>query len=118
VFNCENIPEIHYDFQTSIELMSNKESVARDLALMLKKNLPEFTLKLESAFKKNDVKEIHTIIHKLHGGICYVMAPRLEYLVEHLETACKKFPENIPLITPYIIPSIKKLEDELTHIFD
>ncbi|MES2203678.1 MAG: Hpt domain-containing protein [Pseudomonadota bacterium] len=117
MFNRAHIPETHYDFQASVQLMGNKESVARELAVMLKEQLLEFGTQLKIAFEKNNPTEIQTIAHKLHGGICYVITPRLKYLIAQLETACKQHPEDIPLIKPYIGSSIDDLYATLTHTF-
>lgn len=118
MFNRAHIPETHYDLRASLQLMGNKETVARELAIMLKEMLPAFKDQLSLAFKKNDPEEIRTIAHKLHGGICYVITPRLKYLITHLETACKQRPEEIKLISPYICPSINDLYTALTHAFE
>lgn len=117
MFNRARIPETHYDFQASVKLMGNKEPVARELAIMLKDQLPELKTQLETAFKTNNLEKIQTAAHKLHGGICYVIAPRLKYLIVQLETACKQHPEDIPLISPYIPSSIDELYKTLTRTF-
>ncbi len=117
VFNRAHIPETHYDLQASLRLMSNKEPVARELAMMLKEQLLEFNTQLQIAFEKNNPEEIQAVAHKLHGGICYVITPRLKYLISQLETACKQRPEDIKLISPYIGPSINDLLATLTHTF-
>ena len=118
MFNRAHIPETHYDLQASLQLMGNKEPVARELAMMLKDQLPEFNTQLLAAFEKNDAQEIQTVAHKLHGGICYVITPKLKYLISQLETACKQRPEDIKLISPYIGSSINDLHAALTHTFE
>lgn len=118
MFNRTHIPEIHYDLAASLQLLGNNESVARELAMVLKDQLIEFNTKLQAAFSENDVQAIQTIAHKLHGGLCYVISPRLKYLISQLEAACKQRPEDIPLIFPYIGSSIDDLHATLTHTFE
>ncbi len=117
MFNRAHIPEIHYDWRASLQLMGNKESVTQELAVMLQKSLPEFKAQLQAAFEKNDRSAIQTTAHKLHGGLCYVSAPRLKYLINSLETACKQRPEDIAFITPYIGTSIDALHTILAQQF-
>ena len=117
MFNREHIPETHYDWRSSLQLMGNKESVAQELAIILREMLPKFKAQLQFAFTKNDPQEIQTVAHKLHGGLCYVITPRLKYLITQLETACKQCPENISSITPYIGSSIEALQTALTEKF-
>ena len=118
MFNRAHIPETHYDCQASLQLMGNKASVARELAVMLKEQLPQFNTELRAAFEKNDTQEIQMVAHKLHGGICYVITPRLKYLITQLETACKQHPEDIKLISPYIGSSINDLYVALTQTYN
>lgn len=117
MFNRAHIPETHYDWRASLELMGNKEAVTKELALLLQDMLPKFMVQLQAAFAKNDPAEIQIAAHKLHGGLCYVIAPRLKYLIHHLETACKQRPEEISFITPYIGSSIDALHAALTQTF-
>lgn len=118
MFNRAHIPETHYDFNASLQLMGNKESIVRELALMLKDQLPTLNLQLQTAFKNNDTQAIQYAAHKIHGGIAYVISPRLKYLISQLETACKQYPDNIRLIFPYIGSSIDDLLAALTDTFD
>jgi len=117
VFNRAHIPETHYDFQASLQLMGNKESVVRELAVMLKSQLSPLNTQLQTAFEKNDTQALQAAAHKLHGGIAYVISPRLKYLISQLETACKQHSDNIPLIFPYIGSSIDDLHAALTNTF-
>lgn len=117
MFNRAHIPETHYDFNASLQLMGNKESVVRELALMLKDQLSPLNLQLQTAFEKNDTQAIQYAAHKIHGGIAYVISPRLKYLISQLETACKQHPENIPFIFPYIGSSIDDLHAAITDKF-
>lgn len=116
MFKHVNIPDTHYDWHASLQLIGNNKSAAQELSLMLKELLLEFKEKFQAAFKDNNIAEIHLLAHKLHGGVCYVFAPRVEYLMDQLETACKKNPEDILLIAPYVIPSIEALEQALTTL--
>ena len=116
-FNCTDIPKADYDLPASLKLLGNNQAIVRELALMLRTLLPEFASKLRSAFEKNDPQEIQAVAHKLHGGICYVIAPRLQYLIGCLETACKQQTKDISIISPYIIPSIEALDKTLAHTF-
>ena len=117
MFDYRRIPETHYDLQASLKLMGNKEPVARELAIMLKDQLLQFKTQLQAAFERSNAQEIQTVAHKLHGGICYVITPRLKYLITQLETACKLRPENIKLISPYIGSSIDNLHAVLSLTF-
>ncbi len=117
MFNIESIPSKHYDLTASLKIMNNNEPVVRELADMLYKNLPEFKHQLHTAFSENNIAVIQALAHKLHGGICYVISPRLESLLSQLQSACKQSPEQIPLISPHIIPSIDALETTLRDTF-
>lgn len=117
VFDSAHIPATHYDLPASLKLMGKKESVVRELAIMLRELLPDFNAQLKLAFEKGDTQEIQLVAHKLHGGICYVVTPRLKYLINCLETACKQHTEEIALIKPYIGSSIDALHDILTKTF-
>ena len=117
MFNRAHIPETHYDWEASLRLMGNKEAVTEELALLLRDMLPEFGSQLQTAFEKNDLFNIQIVAHKLHGGLCYVVTPRLKYLISQLETACKQRPEEISFISPYIGSSIDALHATLTKTF-
>ncbi|MCD8524847.1 MAG: hypothetical protein LRY67_03640 [Gammaproteobacteria bacterium] len=115
MFNCTEIPKIHYDYRASMRLMHNNANVVQELTMMLKTALPKFKAEFQKAIHEYNIDDIRMTAHKLHGGVCYVSVPKLAYLVYHLETACKKYPEEIDHIIAYLIPSIEALEAELSQ---
>lgn len=116
MFDSVLIPDTHFDWEASLELMGHKESVARDLALMLRDSLPEFNAQLKTALEQKDYKAVQAIAHKLHGGLCYIDTPRLKYLIGHLETACKEHSETIQDIAKFIPSSIDALHETLNTL--
>lgn len=117
MFDYTRIPETHFDWQASLQLMNGKEAVSRELAIMLRDSLPDFATKLKAAIEKNNTSAIQITAHKLHGGLCYVAAPRLKYLISHLEVACKQHPEKIHDIAHHVGPSIDALQATLNQFF-
>ncbi len=98
------------DWQECLKYSNNKETLAKELLGMLKKDLPQFQTGLAQALQKNDIEQLRHHSHKLHGACCYCGVPRLKQLVEQLEIQIKTHKQNQ-------IPSlVKQIDQEIQNV--
>lgn len=88
-FNNADVPSTDYDYTKTVELAGGDEKVAKQLTGMLADSLDEALSNIAQLQKESNFDAIQKEAHKLHGGLCYLSAPKLLYLVQHLEYACK-----------------------------
>ena len=78
------------DWNLSLKLAGNKKDLATDLLSLLIKMLPREITEIKKAKSDNDVEDLLSRLHKLHGAICYVGLPRLKKAMATLESSIKK----------------------------
>ena len=104
-------------FQNSVPLMpssmnqdpelNNKANKAdkAELDLLLKtqiQQLPETQGSIEQAFADKNYEKLLQIIHKFHGGLCYIDLPELREATKNAEKALKNDPINLENLSTLI----------------
>ena len=77
------------DLNLGATLINSDTNAAKEMLKLLVKSLPEFSEILEKAYQEKNIENIIKSAHKLHGGLCYVGAPRLKNAVNQLESKLK-----------------------------
>jgi two-component system, NarL family, sensor histidine kinase BarA len=114
LFDWKKIPQPDFDWAASIELAHGQADIAKQLCTMLLDGLDQFSADIQSAHEQNNQEKLREHVHKLHGGLCYLGAPKLRYLARHLETACKQNnTTQINEITPPFLKAMIALKHKL-----
>lgn len=77
------------DWQKCLELTNHKPDLAKELLSMFARELPVLCDQITLAFENKDYEKLQNHAHKLHGACCYCGVPRLQKIVEKLETQLK-----------------------------
>ncbi len=77
------------DWELSLKLASGKKQLAIDMLVMLTKRLPEDKTLIEQAHAQHQLPELGDVVHKLHGGTCYVGVIGLRDACKEVQTAIK-----------------------------
>lgn len=107
IFDWNHVPDEDFDWTSSVELAHGQAEIAKQLCTMLLDGLDQFSADIQGAHHQNNQDKLREQVHKLHGGLCYVGAPKLRYLACHLETACKQ--NNSELIDEILPPFLKAI---------
>lgn len=100
------------DWELGTKLAGNDQKVAKELLLLLAKNLPNDIEKIKILWKKQDYDLLLNHVHKLRGALCYCGTPLLKSAVDELDQALKKNP------TASLAKLIKKLEQEARSVLE
>ena len=73
----EGEPIVIFDYERSLALSANNESLLRQILEILQRDIPDHQLQLDRAAKDEDRERLGAIAHKLHGVTCYASLPRL-----------------------------------------
>jgi len=104
------------DWKLCLELVNNKEDVARELLEMFVSELPETNNKLHEAYSNKNLADLEDIVHKLHGGSCYCGVPQLKTAAAELEKFLKtKWPEAN---SPDLAKRYTQLVAEINHVME
>lgn len=96
VENLINLEHVRYkpnttkaliDLEEGAHLINGDEALAKSMLKDLVAALPKDRVNMNKAFKKNDMTALLSLVHKLHGGLCYVGAPALRTATKNLELA-------------------------------
>jgi PAS domain S-box-containing protein len=96
VENLINLENVRYkpnttraliDLEEGAHLVNGDEALAKNMLRDLVATLPKDRAHMEKAFKKHDMPALLSLVHKLHGGLCYVGAPALRTAAKNLELA-------------------------------
>lgn len=78
------------DWKLALKLAGNKKDLAMEMLDYLEKTLLQELLAIRILTKQQSYDELQSVLHKLHGAICYCGVPRLKQVVAQFETALKK----------------------------
>ena len=99
-----------------MKIHAQNEALVNKLTEILLVSLNEFETELRIAMDKKNVEDIVKHTHKFRGGLCYLSAPRLDYLCQHLEEALKSGDKTlIEALYPLVSSSIAQLRNILSH---
>lgn len=77
------------DWEEGIRLAGHKKELARDILMLLAKDLPREMDVIRDQFQSKKYQELVKSVHKLHGAVCYTGTPRLKTILATLETHLK-----------------------------
>ena len=73
------------DIALSLRLANNKPALARDMLVMLLKNLDAERNEINQAYEGKDFEQMEVLVHKLYGSCCYCGVPRLKKISSLLD---------------------------------
>lgn len=80
-----NIPSSDWDL--SLKLAVGNQQLAKKLFNTMIASLPTEKKLINEAANNNNLLTLRDLIHKLHGGCCYIGVPKLKYIAKELELA-------------------------------
>lgn len=122
--NAINIPKrnhkIHrqpikdiFDWQLALQRSANNKELAIEMLNMLIDSLPETIAALQNNIHNQDVTSLSSLVHKLNGACCYLGLPRLERIINHIETQIK-----MQATLKDLEPELFELLDEIEQVMD
>jgi two-component system sensor histidine kinase BarA len=99
--NLESEPHVVIDWQLCLQKVSGNQNLAEDF---LKKFIEELALQVDEfseLYKKQDIKGIGQLAHKIHGACCFCGVPKLQNYIVELENAAAKAKKLEQLTTIY-----------------
>ena len=77
------------DMEMGTRLAGGKPSLAEEMLEMLLQDIPDTRERLDAAFRSEDIEEMISAVHHLHGATRYCGVPHLALTTETLETQLK-----------------------------
>lgn len=87
------------DLALGTQLAGGNEQAAKEMLTLLAKSLPEDAKKISTAYHNQDQTALQQLVHKLHGGCCYVGVPALKEAAAKLEHTLQKAANDHPTIS-------------------
>lgn len=78
-----------FDWQATLKMNQGNTQFAKDILKLFLTQLDEAQNNINQAYLKSDKHELSAHLHKLYGGCCYCIVPRLAIAVKNLEGALK-----------------------------
>ncbi len=97
------ISSISIDWQLSLSNAADKEDLAKDLLKMLVASFSDARIQIQKSLDNNNVKELISQIHKLHGATAYCGVPKLKSLAHQYESQLKTTGINKSIRTIHIL---------------
>ena len=115
-FDLHNLPHTEFDWPETLKIHQGNEALATQLSAMLLNQLPEFEKNFALASKNQNWQELGKQVHKLRGGLCYLSAPKLDFLLKNLEDqAHNNHSKNIQALYLLVIESMARLKEVLSQ---
>lgn len=73
------------DFEEGMRLAGGKLENAKEMIQLLVKSLPEEIAEIREAVATKDAEQLHDLVHRMYGGLCYCGTPKLRRLVRELK---------------------------------
>ena len=83
----ETLPII--DVELGKKLLGDKEDIIDDILELLIDSLPNELATIQRSYAKEEYERMLSVVHRLHGAVCYSPTPRLKLVLSHLETRLK-----------------------------
>lgn len=83
------------DWKLSTHLAGGDPEAAKELLTLMIKSLPEELLQIKNALEKAQFDLLKTLLHKLHGALCYCGLPQLKNATNTFENALKNQEKNL-----------------------
>lgn len=80
------------DWDRAIKLAGNNPDLAKDILILLQKQLPSDIKLLQQALAAGNYLDLKKEAHKLYGAVCYCGLPQLQGSLRSLESALKQQP--------------------------
>lgn len=101
----------HIDWQECLKLSNDNPSLANDLLVMLRDELPDLKQDIMQAQTNNDVQSLADLLHKLHGSCTYTGIPKLRQIVSQLDDFMQSQPQSIEQL------SLTELFTEIDNVY-
>ncbi len=75
------------NWDETLALCNNNETLAKELLLMLKTDLPRQKQILLDAFERHDTQMMRDIVHQILGSCSYISLPDIKEAAETMHTA-------------------------------
>lgn len=114
--DLSQLPNTEFDWPQTLKIHQGNEELASQLSKMLLEQLAEFQVSFAQAYQNQDWQSLGKHTHKLRGGLCYLSAPKLEFLLKNLEEQIRNnHLENVPRLYTLSIASMARLKDVLSQ---
>ncbi len=77
------------DWDLSLSMVNGRESLACELLNALVTTFPAEKKAITQAFDTQDVQAVRAVLHRFHGGLCYLGVPRMMAAVQSLQQQLK-----------------------------
>ena len=96
--------------EKSVQVLELGVEKKRELANMLKAELPEYVIKIAEALESKNYSELKSQVHKLHGAARCCGTPALRQAAEHAEQAIDNKQYDV------LTEAISKLSHEISRV--
>ncbi|NMP17667.1 two-component sensor histidine kinase BarA [Thalassotalea sp. Y01] len=103
-----------FDWPLALQRSGTNPQLALEMFKMLLDSLEQTTVELRHYIDVDDLTSIASLIHKLNGACCYVGIPRLEKVVNDIETQIKKG-AILADLEPEFFELFDQIESVMTH---
>ena len=79
------------DLELGTRLAGNNKQAAKELLLILAKNLPQDIKSIKTFYQKQQYDLLRNSVHKLRGALCYCGTPSLKSAADQLDEALKQY---------------------------
>lgn len=100
------------DIELGKKILGNNEEAIKDVLRLLVAALHTELAAIKSSYNEQQYENMLTVVHRLHGAVCYTPTPRLKLVLSHLETNLKNnIIDRLPLM-------LETLEYETTEVIN
>lgn len=115
-FDLTHLPNTEFDWPQTLKIHQGNEALSTQLSGMLLDQLPEFEQAFTDAYVQQNWQELGKQVHKLRGGLCYLSAPKLNFLLKNLEEQIiNNNSENTQTLYLLAIKSMARLKEILAQ---
>ncbi len=98
------------DWQLALKRANQNKTTARELLGSFVSLLPNAIEKIDVLWEQRDFTELKAEVHKLHGACCYTGLPRLQHLVNEIESALKlDLHDDVETLLPELYQEAEKV---------
>ena len=105
---------VSIDFEKSLDLAANNESLLRQIFEILLREIPQHKIQISNAVQQLDYAKLSAIAHKIHGVTCYACLPRLKSQVISAQQQISE--KSYPLLETTVDAMVEELEQIGTQI--
>jgi two-component system sensor histidine kinase BarA len=107
--------EALFNWQSSLKSADGNSQMGKELLSLFLADLPIAKIKIQDAFKQNNLIALREEVHKLRGGCCYVGVPQLKALTSLIEQELRNNKsDSIPALLAQLEQAISDTMEAIT----